>query len=183
MAIQLHTKISLSFIKPSLDDNAYNYDIFHHRIVIITSRALYGETRSELQATIGHELGHCRSNKFSVSKWIIFALYTFLLLAVLYFHMETLITFLGLCILLVINSILINILNRQCEFIADSIGAKLTSNKDMINSLLFDTTLNDLTEEPHFIDRFTYNHPPLKDRIVALSSIDTFNKIVQEYKE
>ena len=175
------TDVVNAFAVGSLDSNA----------VIVTTGALQTFTDSELEAVIGHEIGHIANGDSLAKQSMVYAI-TGVMYAVLLpvYAIQILLTlivpgmrpaFSGMTGVLetiaqytfsIVGTIVLNTFSRKREYAADSYGAKLTSKEQTISVLTKLGELNPDTSDPLVSalssKKINATHPSIQDRIRAL---------------
>lgn len=167
--------------------NAYFYGFFSNKRIVIYDTLIQDSTTDEVVAVLAHEIGHWKHNHIFINLFIsqvhLFALFYlfnqmitnkdlyvsfgfsempimigFLLFQMVYSPVEFVLGF------------FMNILSRKHEFQADHYAKDLGYEKDLKSGLikLHVSNLGNMNPDPLY-SAFHYSHPPLVERLNALS--------------
>ena len=180
--------------KRSRHSNAYFTGLGKNKRIVLYDTLLEQLTVDEIEAVLGHELGHYKHGHI-VKKYFVTIPLIFILLFVLsiFIKLPLLYEGFGLCFegevpdfsffmgiffiatafsgFLPLLSLISNSLSRHDEFQADAFSKKICGSGKPLSSALIKLNKENLSEVsvPKIYSIFNYNHPPLTERLEALN--------------
>ena len=176
--------------KRSSKANAYFTGFGKHRRIVLYDTLIESHTTAELVAILAHEIGHYKKKHIfiqlvfsSISMALTLFIFQQLLNNSALFeafqvsHKSIYASLFFISIIIIpldqFFSILTNIISRKNEYEADAYSAEKYGKPEILITALKKLSKENLTNlNPHPLKVFTeYSHPPLRDRIKALSTL------------